>query len=129
VAKPLLSGVAFALVVRKVMQFLRFLRQLAIRLLEALNQLALRLRELAARYRGGEQQATEDEDVQEAGEDQVDRREPEVRPAPPPRPEGKRPVRPRPDAVSPEAPVRRRAPVTRRPERPSRRVPGAGGAR
>jgi hypothetical protein len=135
VAKPLLSGdgAAFALLVRKAMLFLRFLRQLALRLLEALNQLALRLQEFAARRRGGEQKAVDEEAEEEAGED--DRREPETRPAPPRRPEGlrpQRPVRPRPDAATPDAPgpaVRRRASMARRPERPSRRVPGAGGAR
>jgi hypothetical protein len=65
VAKPLLSGVgaafALALVVRKIMLFLRFLRQLALQVLEALRQLSFRLREAAARRRGGAQEAIEDE--------------------------------------------------------------------
>ncbi|GAA5131168.1 hypothetical protein [Pseudonocardia adelaidensis] len=130
VAKPLLNGVGvgFALVVRKIMLFLRFLRQLALRLLDALEHLARRLQELAARYRGVEQQEVED-----AGEDRGDRREPGTRPAPSQRPEGRRPrgpARPRPDAAPPDAPASaapRRTPLAGRPERSGRRAPGAGG--
>jgi hypothetical protein len=150
VAKPLLSGVgaafALALVVRKIMLFLRFLRQLALQLLEALRQLALRLREEAARRRGGEQEAIEDEAFEdeaveddeavdeEAAEDRIDRREPATRPAPRPQSEGQRPqrpARPRRDVNAPQpdapAPAVRRAPVARRPTRLGRRGPGASG--
>ena len=124
VVKPLLTGAAFALVVRKVMLFIRFLRQLALQLLEALRQLALRLREAADRYRGGAQdEAIEGE---EAGGSPDERSEA----APARRPEGSRPVRPRPDAARPEPPApaeRRHAPAARRPERLGGRAPGAGG--
>ncbi|MFD1521355.1 hypothetical protein [Pseudonocardia yunnanensis] len=85
-AKPLLSGVgasfALALVVRKVMLFLRFLRQLALQVLEALRQLALGLREAAARRRGGGQEAVEDEasdDEAVDDEEAVDEEAPEGR--------------------------------------------------
>jgi hypothetical protein len=130
VAKSLPTGVgvAFALVVRKVTLLLRFLRQLALQLLEALNQLAGRLREAAARRRSGEQGALDGK----AAEDRVDRREPATRPAQRPQPEGQRPQRPaRPrrdvNAPQPDAPAAavRRAPGARQPERPGRRVPGA----
>jgi hypothetical protein len=119
VLKPVLSGVAFALIVRKVMLFIQFLRQLALQLLEALKQLALRLREVAARLRGGdEHQVIEGE---ESGENRDERPEP----AAPPRSEGRRPVAARPDAPA----ERRRAPAARRPERPGGRAPRAGGPR
>jgi hypothetical protein len=149
VAKPLLSGlgVGFALVVRKVMLLLRFLRRLAFQLLVVgLQKLAHRLDEAAARLRGGEQEALEDEDEadedqaaadqegldEEAAENRVDRRERATRPAPPRRSESQRPqrsTRPRRDvnAPQPDAPAARRAPVARRPERPGRRGPGASG--
>jgi hypothetical protein len=143
--KPLLSGVAFALVVRKIMLLIRFLRELELQLQGALRGLVLRLREATAGRRGGDQEAIEDEAFEdeavqdeeavdeEAAEDRVDRRGPATRPARRPqsgqRPQ--RPARPRRDVDAPQpdapAPAVRRAPVARRPKRPGRRGPGAGG--
>ena len=61
--KPIVRGVGagFTLVVYKIMQILRFLRQLALQLLEVLRQLTLRLEQVAARLRGGGQEAPGDE--------------------------------------------------------------------
>jgi hypothetical protein len=141
VPKALLSGVgvAFALAVRKIMLLLRFLRQLALQLLEALKQLARRLSEAAASRRGREPEAVEDEDEdkaqepsdEEAGEDRVDRREPASRPATRPRSEGGRPARPRREVPAARSdappPAARRAPTAPRSDRLRRRGPGAGG--
>jgi hypothetical protein len=89
------------------MLLLRFLRQLALQLLEALRRLALRLLEAGAERLGGRQQVIEDEDEafeeaaedqeppdEEAAEAQVDRRERAKPPARRPRSEGQGPQRP-----------------------------------
>ena len=122
---PILRGVGagFSLVVYKIIAFLRFLRRLALQLLEALRKLTLALRQAAARRRGGGQEAVDHEAAEGAGDvaDQPDQREPTSRPEPRREPGGmrpRRPVRPRRGVTEPERDAP--APIRRAPRRPGR---------